>query len=70
MVDLLVVPGRLREEPLQPLDLTMLGTDDRLGAGQPGQRLVAIPRQQQALEVVTQAPALARLENRASNRAA
>jgi hypothetical protein len=25
VVDLLVVPGRLRQEPLQPLDLTVLG---------------------------------------------
>jgi len=68
VVDLLVVPGRLREEPLQPLDLTMLGAADRLGPGQPGQGLVTIPWQQQALQIVTQAAAWARLENRASNR--
>ena len=54
----LVVPGRLREEPLQPLDLAVLGPGDRLGPGQPGQGLVAIPRQQQPLQVVTQAAAL------------
>src|SRR5215208_6873951 len=36
----------------------MLGAGDRLGAGQPGQRLVTIAGQQQALEVVTQAAAL------------
>jgi hypothetical protein len=58
VVDLLVIPGRLREEPLQPLDLAVLGTDDRLGPGQPGQRLVAITRQQQALQIVTQATPL------------
>jgi hypothetical protein len=39
-----VVPGRFREEPLQPLDLAMLGAGDRLGAGQPGQGLVAVAR--------------------------
>ena len=58
VVDHLVVPGRFREEPLQPLDLAMLGTADRLGTGQPGQGLVAIPRQQQALQVVAKAAAL------------
>jgi hypothetical protein len=58
VVDLLVVPGRLRQEPLQPLDLAVLGTGDRLGAGQPGQGLVAITRQQQPLQVGTQAAAL------------
>src|SRR5215207_8932756 len=36
----------------------MLGTGDRLGPGQPGQGLVAIPWQQQALQIVTQAAAL------------
>jgi hypothetical protein len=40
VVDLLVVPGRLGQEPLQPLDLAMLGAGDRLGAGQPGQGLL------------------------------
>ena len=58
VVDLLVVPGRLREEPLQPLDLAMLGPADRLGPGQPGQGLVAIAGQQQPLQVVTEATAL------------
>ena len=38
----LVVPGRFREEPLQPLDLAVLGPGDRLGPGQPGQGLVAV----------------------------
>ncbi len=57
-VDLLVVPGRLRQEPLQPLDLTVLSTGDRLGPGQPGQGLVAIPWQQQALQVVADAATL------------
>jgi hypothetical protein len=36
----------------------VLGTGDRLGAGQPSQGLVAIPRQQQPLQVVTQTTAL------------
>ena len=58
LVDLVVVPGRLREEPLQPLDLTVLGTRNRFGAGQPGQGLVAVAGQQQALQVVAQAAAL------------
>ncbi len=30
LVDRLVVPGRFRQEPLQPLHLAVLGTDDRL----------------------------------------
>jgi hypothetical protein len=46
------------QEPLQPLDLTVLGTGDPLGAGQPSQRLVAIARQQQPLQVLAQAAAL------------
>ena len=40
LVDPLVIPGRLREEPLQPLDLAVLGPGDRLGPGQPGQVLL------------------------------
>ena len=55
LVDLLVIPGRLRQEPLQPLDLMVLRPSDRLGPGQPGQGLVAIARQQQALQVVAEA---------------
>jgi hypothetical protein len=35
IVDLPVVPSRLRQEPLQPLDLTMLGTSDRLAPASP-----------------------------------
>jgi hypothetical protein len=58
VVDLLVVPGRLRQEPLQPLDLVVLGASDRLGPGQPGQGLVAVAGQQQALQVVAEAAAL------------
>jgi hypothetical protein len=58
LVDHLVVPGRFRQEPLQPLDLAVLGPSDRLGPGQPGQGLVPIAWQQQALQVVTQAAAL------------
>ena len=58
VVDHLVVPGRFRKEPLQPLDLAVLGPGDRLGPGQPGQGLVAVPGQQQALQVVTEPTAL------------
>jgi hypothetical protein len=58
LVDYLMVPSRFREEPLQPLDLTVLRTHHRLGAGQPGQGLVAIPWQQQALQVVAETAAL------------
>jgi hypothetical protein len=58
VVDLLVVPGRFRKEPLQPLDLAVLGTGDWLGPGQPGQGFVAIAGQQQALQVVTEPAAL------------
>jgi hypothetical protein len=58
VVDHLVVPGRFRQEPLQPLDLAVLGTGDRFGAGEPGQGLVAVPRQEQALQVVAEAAAL------------
>src|SRR5512132_430724 len=58
VVDLLGVPGRFRQEPLQPLDLAVLGPGDRLGPGQPGQGLVAVAGQQQALQVVTEPTAL------------
>jgi hypothetical protein len=58
LVELLVVPGRLGEKPLQPLHGLVLGTDDRLGARQRGQRLVAVARQQQALQVGAEAAAL------------
>src|SRR4029453_6070459 len=43
---------RFRQEPLQPLDFAVLGTANRLGAGQPGQGLVAVAWQQQPLQVV------------------
>ena len=46
------------QEPLQPLDLAVLRTGDRLGAGQRGQGLVAVPRLQQAPQVVTEPAAL------------
>ena len=58
LVDRLVVPGRLRQEELQALHGAMLGADHRFGAGQTGQRLVAIAGQQQALQVGAQAAAL------------
>jgi hypothetical protein len=44
LVELLVVPAGLGEEPLQPLHGAVLGAGDRLGAGQPGERLVAVAR--------------------------
>jgi hypothetical protein len=43
---------------LQPLDLAVLGTGDRLGVGQGGQGLVAVAGRQQALQVVTEPAAL------------
>jgi hypothetical protein len=46
----------------------VLGTDDRLGPGQPGQRLVAISWQQQAPQIVTQATALGQTREQESNR--
>jgi hypothetical protein len=58
VVDLLVIPGRLGQEPLQPLDLTVLRAHHGFGAGQPGQGLVAVAGQQQALQVVTEPAAL------------
>jgi hypothetical protein len=58
LVNPLVVPGRLRQKPLQPLDLAVLGAGDRLGVGQGGQGLVAIAGQQQALQVVAQTTTL------------
>jgi len=58
LVDPLVVPGRLGEKPLQPLHGLVLGADDRLGAGQRGERLVAVAGQQQAREVGAEAAAL------------
>ena len=63
-VDLLVVPARLRQKPLQPLDLAVLGTGDRLGAGQSSQGLVPIPWQQ-ALQVLTEAAALGQAREQA-----
>jgi hypothetical protein len=57
-VHLLGVPRRLRQQPLQPLHGTVLGADDRLGAGQRGQRLVAVAGQQQALQVGAEAAPL------------
>jgi hypothetical protein len=58
LVDRLMIPGRLRQEPLQPLHLAVLGAGDRLGVGQGGQGLVAVAGHQQALQVVAQAAAL------------
>jgi len=57
-VDLPGVPGCLREEPLQALHGLVLGADDRLGAGQRGEGLVAAAGQQQAREVGAEAAAL------------
>jgi hypothetical protein len=58
LVDPVGVPGRLRQKPLQPLHGRMLGANDRFGAGQRGQGLVAVARQQQALQVGAEATAL------------
>jgi hypothetical protein len=58
LVDLLVVPGGLRHEERQALQGSMLGAEDRFGAGQGGQGLVAVAWQQQALQVGAQAAAL------------
>jgi len=40
----------------------VLGPADRLGAGQPGQGLVAVARQQQPVQVVAQAAALGQVD--------
>jgi hypothetical protein len=58
LVDPLVVPAGLGEEPLQALHGLVLGANDRLGAGQRGQGLVAVAGQQQPLQVGAQAAAL------------
>jgi hypothetical protein len=58
LVDLLMVPGRLGQEELQALHGCVLGTGDRLGASQRGQGLVALARQQQALQIGAEAAAL------------
>jgi len=47
-IDPLRIPLRLRQEELQPLHRRMLRPGHRLGSGQRGQRLVAVPRRQQA----------------------
>jgi hypothetical protein len=44
----------------------MVGAGDRRGVGQPGQGLVAVARQQQALQVVAQITTRARLDSSAS----
>src|SRR6266498_4936112 len=46
LVELLVVPGRLRQEELQALHGPLLRADHRFGAGQTGQGLVAVSWQQ------------------------
>jgi len=58
LVDLLVIPAGLGEEPLQALHGLVLGAGDRLGAGQRSERLVAVTREQQALQVGAEAMAL------------
>jgi hypothetical protein len=57
LVELLVIPGRLRQEELQALHGRMLRADHGFGAGQAGQGLVAVAGQQ-ALQVGAQAAAL------------
>jgi hypothetical protein len=69
-VDLLVVPGRLRQEELQPLRCRMLSPNDRLHAGQTGQGLVPLPRQQQPGQIGPKSPPLRQRANSGSNRIA
>lgn len=52
------LPGRFGQEPLQALRGGSLGAEDRLGADQAGERLVALPRQQQPLQVSAEGAAL------------
>src|SRR5215218_2403248 len=52
------IPGRLREEKLQPLRRSALGSHDRFHAGKRGKRLVAVSGQQQPLQVLPETPPL------------
>src|SRR5215208_2055186 len=52
------VPVRLREEKLQPLGRSALGSHDGFHTGQRGKRLVAVSGQQQPLQVLTEPPSL------------
>src|SRR5215208_5694725 len=52
------IPGRFREEELQPLRRSALGSHHWFHAGQGGKRLVAIPAQQQSGKVLTEASSL------------
>ena len=54
VVDLLVVPGGLRQEELQSLHGRVLRAGHRLGASQAGQRLGAVARRRQSSEVLAQ----------------
>jgi hypothetical protein len=58
LVDPLMIPAGLAEEPLQALHGRVLGANDRLGAGQRGHGLVTVAGQQQPLQVGAQAAAL------------
>jgi len=58
VVHRLGVPGGFRQEPLEPLRGRGLRPEDRLGPRQSSQRLVALARQQQAVQVLPEGPAL------------
>ncbi len=55
-VDLLELPGRLRQEELQPLHRRVLGTGHRFRPGQRGERLVPVSWQQQTGQVLPESP--------------
>jgi hypothetical protein len=57
-VHILRFPGRFGEEKLQLLRRSALGSHDRLHAGQGGKRLVAVPGQQQPLQILAEASSL------------
>ena len=57
-VERLGLPGRLGEEPLQALRRRGLRPEVRLGPRQPGQRLVALARQEQPVQIVAEGATL------------
>ena len=52
------IPYRFGQEELQPLHRRQLGPGHRLRPGQPGQRLVPLPRRQQPRQVLAEPPPL------------
>ena len=69
-VDPFRIPPGLRQEELQPLHHRVLRPGHRLGPGQRGQRLVAVPLGQQPGQVLPEPRRCANRPNRSSNRAA